>query len=121
MKFFSFTKETGKRIEAFQSDFVLSQILKTSSPSMIGCMHLEENGVIGYHQAVMPQLLLIVNGEGEVRCKDEKYSFVTAGDAVFWEKDEWHETRTENGLMAIVIESEKLSPAHFMKDSFPRS
>ena len=30
------------------------------------------------------------------------------GQAVFWNKGEFHETTTETGLMAIVIESENL-------------
>ena len=49
-------------------------------------MHLEENGIIGFHQAVVPQILLIINGEGWVRGKEATKFFVKAGDAVFWEK-----------------------------------
>ncbi len=77
-------------------------------------MHLENNGVIGYHQAIVPQLLLIVNGEGYVRNEIEDYYKIQAGDAVFWKKDEWHETKTDSGLTAIVIESEELNPSLFM-------
>ena len=44
----------------------------------------------------------------------EEYFKVEAGDAVFWEIDEWHETKTDVGLTAIVIESEELNPASFM-------
>jgi hypothetical protein len=33
---------------------------------------------------------------------------------VFWEKDEWHETKSDNGLTAIVIESKELNPVDFM-------
>ncbi|WP_449444535.1 cupin, partial [Ureibacillus acetophenoni] len=80
----------------------------------IGCMYLEENGIIGYHQAVVPQLLLIMNGEGFVRGESEEYFKVQPGDAVFWEKDEWHETKTDKGLTAIVIESEELNLERFM-------
>ena len=28
---------------------------------------------------------------------------------IYWEKDEWHETTTDTGLTAIVIESEGLN------------
>ncbi|MGD7044280.1 cupin domain-containing protein [Jeotgalibacillus proteolyticus] len=115
MEIFTFKKEDGKRIEAFDSNFVMSRITQTFSPSMIGCMYLEENGVIGYHQAVMPQLLLIVKGEGEVRSNNGEYFHVKTGDAVFWGKDEWHETRSEEGLMAVVIESEELTPWDYIK------
>ena len=67
---------------------------------------------MGYHQAVVLQLLL--NGEGNVRNEVDEYFKVESGDAVFWEKDEWHETKTHVGLTAIVIESEELNPALFM-------
>lgn len=62
-------------------------------------------GVIGYHQAVAPQLLLI-----------DEYFKVQTGDAVFWTKDEWHETKTDGGLTAIVIESEELDPSIYMTE-----
>lgn len=114
MEIYKFTKETGKKISKFNSNFVMSRIIQTEKPSHIGCMYLEENGVIGYHQAVVPQLLLILNGEGFV-CGDAKeYIRVQPGDAVFWKKDEWHETKTNTGLTAIVIESEELNPVPFM-------
>jgi quercetin dioxygenase-like cupin family protein len=114
MKFFKFNRESGKKITAFHSDFIMSRIIQTNKAAHIGCMHLEENGLIGYHQAVVPQLLLVVSGEGFVRNDREEYIKVRSGDAVFWEKDEWHETKSEKGLTAIVIESEELNPAAFM-------
>jgi hypothetical protein len=80
----------------------------------IGCMYLDENGVIGYHEAVVPQLLLIVSGEGLVRGETDEFIKVHGGDAVYWEKDEWYETKTETGLTAIVIESEELDSS-FLK------
>jgi len=114
MKIYKFNKESGMKITKFNSNFVMSRIIQTEKPTHIGCMYLEENGVIGYHQAVVPQLLLILSGEGYV-CGDNKvYTKVQTGDAVFWDKDEWHETKTERGLTAIVVESEELNPASYM-------
>ncbi|WP_066060003.1 cupin domain-containing protein [Robertmurraya korlensis] len=114
MEFYRFDKGSGKNILQFNSDFTMSRILNTENTAHIGCMYLEENGVIGYHQAVSPQLLLIMNGEGYVRGDKEEYIKVQSGDAVFWEKDEWHETKTDTGLTAIVIESQELNPSKFM-------
>lgn len=115
MEFYQFNKDSGKKISKFNSDFVMSRIVQTVKATHVGCMYLQENGVIGYHQAVVPQLLLVMNGEGYVRGDKEEYFKVQSGDAVFWEKDEWHETKTETGLTAIVIESEELSPSSFTK------
>ncbi|MED1802926.1 cupin [Brevibacillus porteri] len=114
MELYRFDKEIGKRITKFNSDFIMSRIIQTEKIAHIGCMHLEANGIIGYHQAVVPQLLLIMVGEGYVRGEKNEYFKVEAGDAVFWEKDEWHETKTTIGLIAIVIESEELTPSSFM-------
>jgi quercetin dioxygenase-like cupin family protein len=114
MKFYNFNKDSGKKIFNFNSDFIMSRIIQTEKAAHIGCMHIEENGVIGFHQAVVPQLLLIMNGEGYVRGEGEEYFNVQPGDAVFWDKDEWHETKSEKGLTAIVIESEELNPSSFM-------
>ncbi|UOR12854.1 cupin domain-containing protein [Halobacillus amylolyticus] len=108
MEVYQFNKENGKKITKFDSNFIMSRITQTQKGAHIGCMHLEENGVIGYHQAVVPQLLLIVKGEGIVRGKEVTFTPVKSGEAVYWEKDEWHETKTEVGLTAIVIESEEL-------------
>lgn len=110
MELFKFDKSNGKQISKFNSDFIMSRITQTTKAAHIGCIHLEENGIVGYHQAVSPQLLLIVSGEGLVRGEKEEYVEVEAGDAVFWNKDEWHETKTNTGLMAFVIESEELLP-----------
>ncbi|WP_211655419.1 cupin domain-containing protein [Planococcus alpniumensis] len=114
MELFKFDKNNGKQISKFNSDFIMSRITQTAQPAHIGCMHLGGDGVVGYHQAVSPQLLLIVSGEGLVRGEQEEYFKVETGDAVFWNKGEWHETKTDTGLMAIVIESEKLSPLMHM-------
>lgn len=64
--------------------------------------------------AVVPQLFLIMNGVGYVKCDKKEYGKVQSGDAVFGDKDEWHETKTDTGLTAIVIESEELCPSTFM-------
>ncbi|WLR42105.1 cupin domain-containing protein [Bacillus carboniphilus] len=114
MDIYQFNKEVGKKVEKFNSDFIMSHIIQTQKPSRIGCMYLEKNGIIGYHEAVVPQLLLVVNGEGKVRGEKEEFVHVKNGDAVFWEKGEWHETRTDTGLTAIVIESKELNPASCM-------
>ncbi|WP_409295538.1 cupin [Peribacillus sp. SCS-26] len=109
MKLFQFKKETGKKITKFDSDFILSRITKTEKAAHIGVMHLDANGLVGHHQAVVPQLLLIVSGEGWVCGSAGEYFKLQSGEAAFWEKGEWHETKTDTGLTAIVIESEELA------------
>ncbi|EJR56104.1 hypothetical protein IIM_01196 [Bacillus cereus VD107] len=114
MQIFDFSEKVGKHISAFQSNFIMSKILNHQGNIHIGAMHLQENGIIGYHEAVVSQLLLIVGGEGYVCGVDKEKVKVEAGQAVFWEKGEFHETSTKNGLMAIVIEAENLEQAILM-------
>jgi quercetin dioxygenase-like cupin family protein len=104
---------TGKNITQYGSDLIMRKILMTKQASHVGVMDLKENGLVGYHDATIPQLLIIVEGEGWVRAGDEAEVKVTAGDVVLWEKGEGHETTTENGMKAIVIESEGLVVGSF--------
>ncbi|MGA9290858.1 MAG: cupin domain-containing protein [Anaerobacillus sp.] len=106
MKVYNYSRTTGKEITKFGSHFVMSRITQTEESVHIGAMYLDEGGVIGYHQAVTPQLLVIVTGEGFVRGEGDELVKVKEGDAVFWNKDEWHETTTEKGMTAIAIEGE---------------
>ncbi|WP_106498231.1 cupin [Lentibacillus sp. Marseille-P4043] len=115
MEIFTFSKESGNRITKFNSDFIMNQILQTEAPVMIECMHLDENGVIGYHQAVVAQLLLVLDGEGEVCGESGEFVKVHKGHAIFWSEGEWHETVAGQGLTAIVIQGKELKPGLLMK------
>jgi hypothetical protein len=51
MEFYKFSKDTGKRISKFNSNFIMSRVIQTDKASNIGCMHLEENGIVGYQNS----------------------------------------------------------------------
>lgn len=78
-------------------------------------MYLEENGIIGYHEASVNQILFVVQGEGFVCNGNKEFKRIQVGEAVFWTKGEWHETKTDTGLTAVVIEGETLFPKHLFK------
>ncbi len=80
----------------------------------IGCMHIGPNGVVGYHQATVPQLFLVVQGSGWVTSTDRARHPITAGQAAFWHGGEWHESGSDDGIMVIVVEGEGLDPAQWM-------
>ena len=103
----------GKNITQFDSNFIMRKILLTEKPTHVGIMHLEEDGIVGYHTATVPQILLIIEGEGWVSTGSEDKVKVAVGDAVLWEKGEGHETTSKTGLKAIVIESEGLDISSF--------
>src|SRR5699024_10592927 len=114
MELYKFGKEEGVQVSKFNSDFVMSRIIQTDKPTNIGCMHLDENGIVGYHQAIVSQLLLILNGEGYERGREEEHDKLQPGDAVNWRKDEWHETKSDKRRTDIVIEGVELNPSEFM-------
>ncbi|EJQ39660.1 hypothetical protein IEC_01248 [Bacillus toyonensis] len=114
MKIFDFSEKSGKCISVFQSNFIMSKIVNHQGNVHIGAMHLQENGIIGYHEAVVSQLLLIMDGEGYVCGADKEKVKIRAGQAVFWEKGEFHETSTEHGLLAIIMEAENLEQSIVM-------
>lgn len=109
MKIFRFTKEVGQSIERYQSSAVTyTQITKLMTSSSIGYMFIEPKGIVGLHEAPAPQLLLVVQGEGWVRGQDENRISVKMGEGVFWERGEWHESGSENGMTCIIIQCDDI-------------
>lgn len=85
-----------------------SQIAEITTPSSIGCMFVEPEGIIGFHKAPSAQLLLVVQGEGWARGRDEDRIKVKAYEGVFWDKGEWHEAGSERGMTCIIVQSDEL-------------
>lgn len=108
MKIYQFDKEVGKKIAMFQSNFVMSKVVQSNGALHVGCMHLPENGIVGYHEAVTDQLFIVVQGEGYVCGNDKVKVPIQAGEVAFWKKGEKHESSTETGMMAIVLEGEDI-------------
>ena len=115
MRIFRFDSEAGQPIDKYGSvNAVVSRVARLEMEAWINCIHLGAGGILGYHQAVVPQLFLVVEGEGWVRGTSSEQCAITAGHAVFWEAGEWHESGTGSGMTVIVIESSKLDPTGFM-------
>lgn len=109
MKVFDLMNDQPTHVTYFNSDFFLSRVGMMNGESRLSYMQLKKEGVIGYHQTPVPQLMVIIEGEGKVRGKKEGYTKIKAGQAVLWDKDEWHETKSTDGMSALVIESEEMT------------
>jgi quercetin dioxygenase-like cupin family protein len=119
MRIFCLEVSKGQKIENYDSRNVTqSWIAHLTDNAHVSYMHIGPKGMIGYHQATIPQLLLITQGEGWVRGEAEVRTKVKAGQVAYWEAGEWHETGTETGMKAVVIEveSEEFEPAEYMKE-----
>lgn len=107
MKIYNFDVDVGITIDQFGSfNVIRSRIAILPQKAHVSCMVLGPDGVIGYHQATIPQLFLVVEGEGWVRGESSRRQAIKKGQAAYWEKDEWHESGTETGMTAVVIEIE---------------
>lgn len=95
-------------IEQFNSQHA-SAVHIASTALHVVVIRLEAGGVLGYHQAASNQLFVVIEGEGMVCGEDrDDRQPIQNGQAVFWESGEWHETTTEHGLTAMVLEGKAL-------------
>ncbi|HEX6270238.1 MAG TPA: hypothetical protein VFZ43_08390 [Anaerolineales bacterium] len=92
----------------------MSQVVHLFDEAVVNCAYLDTGGVIGYHQATLPQLFLVVQGKGWVRGEAADRIPIKTGQAAYWERGEWHESGTESGMTAIIIEGSKFDPGELM-------
>jgi quercetin dioxygenase-like cupin family protein len=87
-------------------------IVKTANPKLVAVdvMHIGPRGVLGRHPAGRPQLFLVAAGSGWVATGDEEPQSVEAGDGILWEPGEVHESGSDDGMMAVIIQLSELAP-----------
>jgi quercetin dioxygenase-like cupin family protein len=88
----------------------LTPPVSQGSPFQAAVFRLAPGGRIARHPATYPQILAVLDGSGEVSGSDGRAEPVGAGEAVFWQAGEEHETTSEAGLTALIIEGEALEP-----------
>ena len=67
-------------------------------------------GLLGRHPAGRPQLFLVVAGSGWVATGDGGRQPVRSGDAILWEPGEVHESGSEAGMTAVIVQLSALAP-----------
>jgi quercetin dioxygenase-like cupin family protein len=83
---------------------------KSGASFQVVCFHLGAGARIARHPARSRQLLAVVDGSGWVSGADGHPQPIAAGEAVVWDEGEDHETASDDGMTAIVIESPDLYP-----------
>jgi mannose-6-phosphate isomerase-like protein (cupin superfamily) len=61
------------------------------------------DGVIGGHDAASRQLLIVLSGAVECSTRDERIE-LGVGEAVEWQEEEWHETRSLEQSLLLLVE-----------------
>jgi quercetin dioxygenase-like cupin family protein len=98
---------TGERaIERFGSSG--ARVRRLSGEAHAVVIEIEEGGVVGRHPATFAQLFVVVGGSGWVSGADGLRIQISAGEAVLWEPGEEHESGSEDGMTALVVEAEQI-------------
>jgi quercetin dioxygenase-like cupin family protein len=101
--------EPTKVITHFDSQgATIAGVARCSGSVRVSVLELEPGGVVGMHEAACPQLLLVIDGLGWVRTGDGDRRPLRQGDAALWKTGELHESGSEAGLRAIVVEADSL-------------
>ena len=107
------------RVDPKTSKVVISPIFISQSETRFACFHIGPGGFIPQHPAVGPQLFCVVEGEGWVAGEDGNKVPIVAGQAAYWAPGETHESGTEGGMRAIVVECPSFDPAAYMREIRP--
>lgn len=82
----------------------LTPPLSEESPIQAAVFRVAPGGSLIRHAATYAQILAVVNGSGMVSGADGILEPIAAGQAVFWAEGEEHETTSEDGLTALILE-----------------
>lgn len=117
MRMFRFDAEVAHPITQYGSEGVaMGRGVRFEGDAKVGCFHVSPGGVIGYHEAFGAQLFMCVSGEGWVTGTDRRRAMIRPGLAAFWSNGEFHESGSESGMMAIVVEGSSFDPSEFMPE-----
>ena len=86
----------------------LSRSIFHGSPFQAAVFRVAPGGRIARHPATYPQILAVLDGSGSVSGHSGVDEPIEAGEAVFFHAGEEHETKTADGLTALIIEGDGL-------------
>lgn len=71
----------------------------------VDVLAFEPGALLGRHPTKLWQLFSVVSGTGWASGADAVRESLVSGDAVLWQPDEEHETGTNEGMVAVVIQT----------------
>ena len=87
---------------------VSARVRRLAAAAHVVVIEVGPGGVVARHPAVGAQLFGVVRGSGWVSGGDGEREPIAAGDAVLWEPGEEHESGSDEGMTALVVEAESL-------------
>jgi quercetin dioxygenase-like cupin family protein len=88
---------------------VSARVRQLAAQAHVVVMEIGAGGVVGRHPAAVGQLFVVVLGAGWVSGADGVRRPIQAGEAVAWEAGEEHESGSDEGMTALVVEAESLA------------
>jgi quercetin dioxygenase-like cupin family protein len=96
---------TGKReIDRFES--VAARVRGLAPAAHVVVIEIGPGGRVGRHPAAAQQLFAVMRGSGWVAGGDGVRQEIRAGEVVLWEAGEEHESGSDLGLTALIVEAD---------------
>lgn len=87
---------------------VSARVRRLAAQAHAVVIEIGAGGVVARHPAVVSQLFVVVRGAGWVSGAEGEREPIEAGTAVVWDAGEEHESGSETGMTALVVEAESL-------------
>jgi quercetin dioxygenase-like cupin family protein len=87
---------------------VSARVRRLAAQAHAVVIEIAPGGVVGRHLAGVTQLFAVVRGAGWVSGPDGERQRIAAGEAVLWEAGEEHESGSNEGMTALVVEAESI-------------
>jgi quercetin dioxygenase-like cupin family protein len=87
---------------------VSATVRRLAPEAHVVVIEIGPGGLVGRHPAVVAQLFVVVRGTGWVSGSDGLRIQISAGEAVLWEPGEEHESGSDEGMTALVVEAEQI-------------
>lgn len=97
----------GKR-EVTATGSLGARVRRLAPEAHVVVIEVGPGGVVARHPAVVPQLFVVVRGSGWVSGADGARVEIGAGEAMLWDGGEEHESGSDEGMTALVVEAESL-------------
>lgn len=87
---------------------VSARVRRLAAQAHAVVIEIGPGGLVGRHPAAVAQLFVVVRGSGWVSGADGTREVIAAGEAVLWKQGEEHESGSDEGMTALVVEAESL-------------
>ena len=86
-----------------------ARVRRLATQGHVVVIEIGPGGVVAKHPAASAQLFVVVSGDGWVSGADGEREAIVAGQAVLWEPGEEHESGSDEGMTALVVEAETIT------------